>query len=180
MSINSIILPCLSLASLHVNGPGFMAAIIRAAWLGYNYHLNRSPLITTAVASTFTAGIADIIAQVCVAQSLLIETLHTRARFWHTTSRQSVSTALLTIEPMIAYNSLKLCLISHTQNIISSKFRIRTRTFAIACYGLCWGGPSAHFWHKLMESWFSGESGIKASLAKVRSGIPHLTDWQDG
>lgn len=54
------------------------------------------------------------------------------------------------------------------QRIISGGYKNSRRTLAIACYGLIWNGPSAHFWQKFMEYLFPGKTDMKTVLKKVR------------
>uniref|UniRef100_A0A7S0N794 Peroxisomal membrane protein MPV17 n=1 Tax=Chlamydomonas leiostraca TaxID=1034604 RepID=A0A7S0N794_9CHLO len=53
------------------------------------------------------------------------------------------------------------------QRIISGGYKNSRRTLAIACYGLIWNGPSAHFWQKFMEYLFPGKTDMKTVLKKV-------------
>ncbi|MEW5315288.1 MAG: hypothetical protein WDW38_006728 [Sanguina aurantia] len=37
----------------------------------------------------------------------------------------------------------------------------------MACFGLFWSGPSAHYWQGLLERVFQGKSDVRTVLAKV-------------
>lgn len=53
------------------------------------------------------------------------------------------------------------------QGIINGRHTSWRRTLALACYGLIWNGPSAHYWQRFLEVLFKGKSDIGTVLRKV-------------
>lgn len=53
------------------------------------------------------------------------------------------------------------------QLAISGSYKSVRRTFAIACYGAIYSGPSSHYWQRFMEHLFSGKKDMRTVLQKV-------------
>ncbi len=58
------------------------------------------------------------------------------------------------------------------QRIVSGGYKSWRRTLALAVYGLCYNGPSAHYWQKFLEVLFRVGGGLSAANRADHMG-PH-------